>query len=167
MARSYWAAMTVVCSLIAWPVAASDAIRAGHSADTIALTRLACEAGRAYAGRDLKTLDAMTAEDYVQTDVRGRVSTRSEWRDFVQNRKSELSIRCDAIEVRYYSEIAVVTGAWTYTRKTPRDDVVAHSRWTSVWTKTAAGWKRHVFQNTYIDPDADQCGTQLPPKGLP
>ena len=162
MTGSYWAAMAMVCSLAAWPVAASDAIRPDHAADTIALTQLACEAGRAYARRDLKTLDAMTAEDYVQTDVRGKVLTRPEWRDYVQNRQSELSIRCDAIEVRYYSEVAVVTGAWTHTRKTPKDDVVTHSRWTSVWTKSAAGWKRHVFQNTYINPNADQCDTQVP-----
>lgn len=31
------------------------------------------------------------------------------------------------------------------------------SRWTSVWTKYPNGWKRHAFQNTYINAEADRC----------
>ncbi|MEP6885889.1 MAG: nuclear transport factor 2 family protein [Gammaproteobacteria bacterium] len=163
MARWYrWATAMAWC-VAAWPLAASDAIRSGHSADTIKLTQLACEAGRAYARRDLDTLEAMTAEDFVQTDARGRVRTHPQWRDYVSNRKTEFSIQCDAIEVRFYAEVAVVTGAWTYTRKTTATDAVTHTRWTSVWTKSDTGWKRHLFQSTYINPNADACATQAPP----
>jgi ketosteroid isomerase-like protein len=127
-----------------------------HAVETGALTKLACEAGYAYARRDLTTLASLTADDYVQTDVRGVVLTRTEWLDFVRNRKAELSIECRDVDVRLYHDVAIVTGAWTYTHKTADKNIVTHSRWTAVWTKTPNGWKRHVFQNTYVDPTA--CG---------
>jgi ketosteroid isomerase-like protein len=94
------------------------------------------------------------------TDVRGGVLKRAEWREFVRNRKSVLAVQCDTVEVRFYGEAAVVTGEWTYTMTRPEGKVTSHSRWTSVWTKYTDGWKRHVFQNTYVNPDADKCATR-------
>src|SRR5512146_474443 len=84
--------------------------------DVATLKELACTAGHAYAARDLAKLDELTADDYVQTDVRGGVLKRAEWRDFVRNRKSELRVDCDSVEVRFYGDAAVVTGNWTYTK---------------------------------------------------
>lgn len=129
-------------------------------ADVVALTRVACEAGHAYASRNLTALDKLTADDYSQTDVRGGVLKRVEWREFVRNRKSELTVECDNIEVRLYGNAAVVTGGWTYTNRKPDGNTVTRSRWTSVWTKEQDGWKRHAFQNTYVNPRADQCASK-------
>jgi ketosteroid isomerase-like protein len=112
------------------------------------LSRVACAAGHAYASRDLTTLDKLTADDYSQIDVRGGVLKRLEWREFVRNRKSNLTVECESLEVRIYGGAAVVTGGWTYTNRKPDGDVITHSRWTSVWTKERDGWKRHAFQNT-------------------
>jgi len=42
------------------------------SDDTAVLEELACTAGRAYAERDLPTLEHLSADDCVQTDVPGR-----------------------------------------------------------------------------------------------
>jgi len=83
------------------------------SDDTAVLEELACTAGRAYAERDLPTLEHLSADDYVQTDVRGGVLHRAEWLDFVRNRMSELQVDCDSVEVRVYGESAVVMGGWT------------------------------------------------------
>ena len=47
---------------------------------------------------------------------------------------------------------AVATGEWAYTSLEQSKEVVSHSRWTSVWTHEAGSWKRHVFQNTYVNP---------------
>jgi len=121
------------------------------------LKELACTAGRAYAERDLPTLEHLSAYNYVQTDVRGGVLHRAEWLDFVRNRKSELQADCDSVEVRLYGESAVVMGGWTYTRKSAPGSPGIHSRWTSFWTKSGDGWKRHAFQNTYVNPNADKC----------
>lgn len=126
-----------------------------RSVDTAELTRLATESGHAYARRDLAALEQLTAEDYAQTDVRGGVLNRAQWLEFVKNRKTELTVESDSIEVRFYGEVAVVTGRWTYTLKGPGPDTLSYSRWTSVWTRETNGWKRHVFQNTYINANAD------------
>lgn len=157
MTRLTATAVSALCWLAVGQQARAADAPPYRAADTARLTQLACEAGQAYARRDLRSLDALTADDYVQTDVRGGVLQRAEWLEFVRNRESELAIACDATEIRYYGDVAVVTGAWTYTRKAAPADVVTHSRWTSVWTSSAAGWKRHAFQNTYVNPNADHC----------
>jgi hypothetical protein len=43
------------------------------------------------------------------------------------------------------------------TLKSPGGDKITYSRWNSVWTRDSGGWKRHNFQNTYINPNADRC----------
>lgn len=130
---------------------------ASNQTDTAALVKLAGDAGNAYAARDLATLKQITADDYVQIDVRGRSLNRTQWLDFVENRKAELTVESDDIRVLYYGQAAVVTGHWTYTKKDGDKEVVTYSRWTSVWTRYPDGWKRHAFQNTYINAQADQC----------
>jgi uncharacterized protein (TIGR02246 family) len=137
--------------------AASSAAATQRSADMGALKDLACEAGHAYAKRDVATLDRLTAEDYVQTDVRGGVLNRAQWLNFVRNRKSELMVDCDSVDVRFYGDAAVVTGGWTYTKiEEGKQTATSRSRWTSVWSKSGGSWKRHAFQNTYVNPNADQ-----------
>jgi hypothetical protein len=49
------------------------------------------------------------------------------------------------------------SGQWTYTMKRPEGDFHTRSRRTSMWTRYPSGWKRHVSQNTYINPQANQC----------
>jgi ketosteroid isomerase-like protein len=126
-------------------------------ADISELTRLATVAGRAYANRDLAILEGLTADDYVQTDVRGGVLNRTQWLEFVKNRKSELTVDTDDVHVAVYGVAAVVRGHWTYTRRAAGKPAVTHSQWTSVWTRYPDGWKRHVFQNTYVNANADRC----------
>ena len=150
--------------------AAVGLLFAGTSAEAAAtdegavseLRTLACEAGQAYARKDLEALERLSAEDYVQTDVRGKVLNRHEWLEFVKNRDSVLTIACADVSVRLYGETAVVTGGWTYTSHGETGDVVTQSRWTSVWTHANGSWKRHVFQNTYVNGKADRCAMGLP-----
>ena len=123
------AGLLAIPSLAAAAAAANLAI---SLTDETALAELACQAGRAYARRDLETLDRFTADDYVQTDVRAGALNRVEWREFVKNRKSELTIECDSISVRFYGAASAVTGGWSYTCKTTPAEFVARTRWTSV-----------------------------------
>ena len=139
----------------------------GHSrADIAELTESACEMGRAYARQDFATLDRLNDEDYVQTDTRGVVVDRAEYPEYVRQRLrgATLSIECDNIQVKLYGDAAVVTGGWTYTSKKPESNLVTRTRWTSMWTRYATGWKRHVFQNTYVNPNANQCALEVSPK---
>jgi ketosteroid isomerase-like protein len=125
------------------------------------LTKLATEAGNAYASRDLERLKRLTADDYVQTDVRGGVLDKEAWLAFVKNRKSDLEVDTDNVRVRLYGDMAIVTGHWKYTRK--NDGKITHSQWTSVWSRSPEGWKRHAFQNTYVNANADRCAAEAVP----
>ena len=87
---SFAVVVAMLCSDYAIADATTD-----RSADTAELTRLAIESGRAYARRDLATLEQFTAQDYVQTDVRGGILNRAEWLEFVKNRKSDLTVDSD------------------------------------------------------------------------
>jgi ketosteroid isomerase-like protein len=154
-------ASLVVLIFLTTPKVVGGNTGADESAETADLTRLASEAGHAYAARDLPTLEQISAADYTQTDVRGGVLNRAQWLDFVKNRRSELTVVSDDISVRFYGRVAVVTGQWTYTKSENGADTVTYSRWTSVWTRYPEGWKRHVFQNTYVNANADRCETRI------
>ena len=161
MSKLFCCVAVVLLLLMAPRVAVGDPPVA-NKADTEELTRLAGQAGHAYAARDLATLEKITADDYVQIDVRGGVLNRVQWLDFVKNRRSELTVDSADVQVRYYGQAAVVTGHWTYTKKENGINVVTYSRWTSVWTRSPEGWKRHAFQNTYVNADADHCAIAAP-----
>jgi hypothetical protein len=108
--------MVVAPALLCSHNTSADATK-DRSVDTAELTRLATESGHAYARRDLAALEQLTAEDYAQTDVRGGVLNRTQWLEFVRSRKTELTVESGGIEVRFYREVAIVTGRWTYTLK--------------------------------------------------
>lgn len=132
--------------------------------DIAQLTSLGCEMGRAYARQDVAALERINAEDYTQTDTRGFFVRQSDYSEYVRQRTAQyvkngssmLSTDCNDIEVRLYGNAAVVTGEWTYTVRKPEGDTSRRSRWTSMWTRYSGGWKRHAFQNTWVNPDANQ-----------
>jgi ketosteroid isomerase-like protein len=159
--------LSLVSAVIGSLLLSFVAVAAGQDAsngDTATLTALGCEMGRAYARQDLATLDKLNAEDYIQTDTRGVVVVHAEYPEYVRQRTADtfkngvstLSIDCDGIEVRLYGDAAVITGSWTYTVKKLEGNLVRRSRWTSVWTRYAADWKRHAFQNTWVNLDANR-----------
>ena len=163
----YWLLVIVMCTSAALSqddkkvtIPSSHQADSFVSADAAELTRLAGEAGRAYARRDLSALEGLTADDYVQTDVRGGVLNRAQWLDFVKNRKTDLSVETDSVQISFYGGAAVVRGRWTYTLRADGKEVTSYSQWTSVWTRNPDGWKRHVFQNTYINSNADRCAIE-------
>ena len=151
-----------VMTLISAPQLVGSNPAETQNSDNAELTRLAIEAGHAYARRDLPALERLTADDYAQIDVRGGVLARWEWLEFVKNRKSELTVETDDVHISNYGDVAVITGHWTYTLKANGNNKITYSRWTSVWTRYPAGWKRHAFQNTYVNPNADRCLTEAP-----
>jgi len=139
----------------------TDADDPSNTTQIAELTKLADESGRAYAARDLERLNQITADDYTQTDVRGGVLNKEQWLAFVKNRRSDLNVDTTDVRVRFYGDTAIVSGHWTYTRK--EDGKITHSQWTSVWSRSADGWKRHAFQNTYVNANADRCATESAP----
>jgi hypothetical protein len=63
--------------------------------------------------KDLPALEQLTADDYSQIDVRGGLLNRSQWLEYVKNRKSELAVETDDVRISNYGETSVVTGHWT------------------------------------------------------
>ena len=147
----------VTLSALAPLLTASLGALAGAPTDVDTLKAAACEAGHAYASRDIIVLDRLTAQDYSQTDVRGTVPKRAEWLECARQRASTLTVECDSPEVNICHGTAVVTGGWTCTNNHAGGDVVTRSRRTSVGTKEQARWQRRAFQNTYVTPAADRC----------
>jgi hypothetical protein len=162
MHKLHYIAAALVYSILSPGAMANTSTKS--KADIAQLTSVGCEMGRAYARKDLATLDELNAEDYTQTDTRGVVVSHADYPEYVRQRTanrvqsgvSSLSIDCDNIEVRLYGDAAVVTGGWTYTTKKVEGSVVRRSRWTSMWTRYPAGWKRHAFQNACVNPEANQ-----------
>jgi ketosteroid isomerase-like protein len=71
---------------------------------------LVVEASHAWARGDLPTLQQMLADEYVHTDIAGRVKNRAEWLQQLGSRASALEIAFDDLDVREYGDVAVVTG---------------------------------------------------------
>jgi ketosteroid isomerase-like protein len=163
MNRMHNAAATALVAISVAAVTVNAQPR-GSQADTAQLTTLSCEMGRAYARQDLAALDGLSAEDYTQTDTRGVVVAHADYSEylrqrfaaFAKNATSKLTIDCDNIEVRVYGDAALVTGGWTYIVHKAEGDTNRRSRWTSMWTRYPTGWKRHAFQNTWVNPDANR-----------
>ena len=70
------------------------------------------------------------------------------------------TVESDDVRVTFYGTASVVTGHWTYTMRRNDKDLVTHSRCISVWTRYPDGWKRHAFQNTYVNANAEYCAIE-------
>lgn len=116
----------------------------------------------AFLAGNVETVKSMTAEEYLQTDVLGRVQDKSAWlaeyyMPIVERMKAgkfkwEVFERRD-IQVRRYGSVAVVIGLTRF--KGSNDAKTVELRFTQVWLKTKRNWQRVVFQNAWI-PTPDQ-----------
>jgi hypothetical protein len=65
----------------------------------------------ARAGRDLATLETLVAEEYLHTDIEGRVFPRSEWLSSVKSQIHGYTIRFHDLKAMVFGNIGIVTGA--------------------------------------------------------
>ncbi len=108
----------------------------------------------AFVAGDVETVKRMTAEDYLQTDVNGKVQDKSAWLaeyylPLVERMKTgqlkwDVYERKD-IQVRRYGNVAVLIGQTTF--KTSDAPKASELRFTQVWVKRHGNWQRAVYHN--------------------
>ena len=111
----------------------------------------------AFLAGDVETVKRMTAEDYLQTDVIGKVQDKSAWlaeyyMPIVERMKAgqfkwDVFERKD-IQVRRYGNVAVLIGRSTF--KGSDDAKAGELRFTQVWVKRDGDWQRAVFHNAWL-----------------
>lgn len=116
--------------------------------------------GKAWTQNNLDTLEKYLEKEYVHTDVRGQILTRSSWLDYVRDRKEHNvmnpGIAFDDVKVTVYKEFAFVTGinifvGSAYTSNDKSTNNIKKIRFTQVLKKEKTLWKRLMFQATYIE----------------
>ena len=114
----------------------------------------------AWTQNNLDTLDKYIDANYVHSDVLGQKLHRSEWLNYVKDRKTKgltnPGIQFDDVEISIYDDIAIVTGINTfigqaYTTNDKPSSASRKLRFTQILKKENGFWKRLAFQATYID----------------
>jgi len=117
----------------------------------------------AFRAGDIETVKRMTADDYLQTDVNGKVQDKLAWLaeyyvPIVERMKagkfrSEVFERSD-IQVRRYGDVAVLIGITKLKSSDPTKPPNAAKprvlRFTQVWVKRHGQWQRAVFHNAWL-----------------
>jgi ketosteroid isomerase-like protein len=107
---------------------------------------------------DLNSMQSLLAEDYSQTDLRGKVQDRASWVDFfksyviaVHSGDAQFQISFEDTKVRVYRNVAVVTGEGTFKgqrKGVPVDNVI---RFTNLWVERRGVWQLVSYQATPIE----------------
>ena len=111
----------------------------------------------AFLAGDIAIVEHMTADDYLQTDVNGKVQDKAAWlteyyRPIVAHMKSG-EFKWEVFErkveqIRLFGNVAVLIGRTRLPAKTsvkPRE-----LRFTQVWVKRNGEWQRAIFHNAWL-----------------
>jgi ketosteroid isomerase-like protein len=107
---------------------------------------------------DLKSIQSLLAEDYSQTDLRGKVQDRASWIEYfksyiaaVHSGSAQFEISFEDTKVRTYGNAAVVTGRATF--KGQRKGVLVNNviRFTNVWVNRRGIWQLVSYQATPVE----------------
>ena len=108
---------------------------------------------------DLNSMQSLLAEDYQQTDLRGKVQDRASWLEFfksyvtaVHSGNAKFAISFEGWKVRVYGDAAVVAGGGVFmgqrTGMAPVNNVI---RFTNVWVRRRGVWHLVSYQATPIE----------------
>ena len=103
------------------------------------------EFGRAWAKRDLATLERLLATEYVHTDIDARFMLRAAWLDQARGQTAALDVSFGDLNATIYGDIGVVTGANELRASAGR---IGEIRFTQVWVWRGEKWQRIAFQAT-------------------
>lgn len=114
----------------------------------------------AFLGNDVVTVERLTAEDYLQTDVNGKVQDKRAWLDEYYkplvarmkstNGKWEVFDR-RVTNVRIHGHVAVLLGTIRLKPSWDAAEPARTLRYTQVWSKVDGQWKRMVLQNSWSE----------------
>jgi ketosteroid isomerase-like protein len=101
--------------------------------------------------KDVDSIAAVTAEDYVNIDFNGQVRNKAETLERI--RSSEIQLKSNTlneVEVRIYGNTAVVTGLATPNGSLNGKDFGTPIRYSRVYVKKDNGWQVVLFQQTRV-----------------
>jgi ketosteroid isomerase-like protein len=107
---------------------------------------------------DLKSMQSLLAEDYSQTDLRGKVQDRASWFEYfksyvaaVHSGDAQFEISFEDTKVRAYGNAGIVTGRATFRgqrKGVPINNVI---RFTNVWVMRQGIWQLVSYQATPVE----------------
>jgi ketosteroid isomerase-like protein len=96
----------------------------------------------AYLKKDIAFLDRILADDYVETNSEGNVTTKAEaLADLKSGAYVPISGVQDNVKVRVYGDAAVATGRSTVKAQYKGKDASGQFQWTDTWVKLAGRWQ--------------------------
>jgi uncharacterized protein (TIGR02246 family) len=107
---------------------------------------------------DLDSLQSLLAEDYSQTDLRGKVQDRASWFEYfkayvaaVHAGDAHFELSFEDVKMRVYGESAVVTGGAAV--KGQKGGVLVNNviRFTNVWVRRQGTWHLVSYQATPVE----------------
>jgi ketosteroid isomerase-like protein len=118
------------------------------------IKNLELERIQAGARKDVATVDAATADDYVQIDWNGKVLNKADTLARIKSSSIQVqSNRLDEVNVRLYGDVALVAGLATRTGSMDGKDISAAIRYTRVYVKQGGRWQVVQFQQTRVASD--------------
>jgi ketosteroid isomerase-like protein len=115
------------------------------------LIKLEDEWNDAMVKRDLKTLEAMLADDYLFVDYTGEITPKT---DYLANMKSGDDIvtaaASDQYRIRIYGDTALVTAHWKGAEMSKGKDLSGQYRYTDVWVRHGDNWRCVLTHDTKI-----------------
>lgn len=103
---------------------------------------------------DVETIDRITDDDYVHVESSGRVRDKAALLDGM--RRGEIrfgGFTIDENRVRLFGDVAVVTGSYHNTARTPDGvSAVKYARHIRVYVRKAGAWKNVSHQATAVAP---------------
>ena len=120
-----------------------------------ALTDALHKFNKAFQDGDVKTLEAMITEDYVHTNGYSKAIMKQDWLSYLSRRSEDIRLgrlevidyKMDEIDMKFYDNMAIVTGIVTVTNKTDDNSTTNHYRVTHIWVKQDNMWKRAGFHD--------------------
>ena len=115
------------------------------------LERLEKERAEAVIKGDTAALDKMTADDYMLTDVNGKMRSKSETMEAIKSGAIKLTSNdIDDVKVHVYGNAAVVTGRSTAKGTIDGKEMEGPVRFTRVYVRRNGTWQSVAFQQTRI-----------------
>jgi ketosteroid isomerase-like protein len=152
MSRTAVAALASLAVLAAVP-SASLAVDPKRTADEKALVQLETEWSAAILAADLATLERILADDFVQVGAFGIAEKTQVIADLRSGKYKVTSMSPPRdMKVRFFGDVAVVTGAGEEKSTFQGKDTSGTWVWTDVWVKRKGKWQAVASQATPVSP---------------
>lgn len=152
MSRTAVAALASLAVLAAVP-SASLAVDPKRTADEKALVQLETEWSAAILAADLATLERILADDFVQVGAFGSFDKKQAIADLRSGKYKVTSMSPPRdMKVRFFGDVAVVTGAGEEKSTFQGKDTSGTWVWTDVWVKRKGKWQAVASQATPVSP---------------